>query len=309
MSADHLWIDTDTASDDAVALMMAFRLWPGPVLGLGVVCGNVGVDQAVQNALFVRDLCGATCPVHAGCAVPLVRPLQTGSHIHGADGMGDAGLPIGGRTPAPGHAATALIAASLVHPGLTLVALGPLTNLALALRLDPGLAGRIGRCVVMGGVSDGIGNMTEVAEFNIWVDPEAADIVFASGMEITMVGWDISRNHAWIADDLAADLRALGTGRAQVAVDCTRARRIFCERELGVPAFDLPDAIAMAVALDTAVATATRRVAVTVACNHDATRGQTILDDRGYSRRPRNVTAVTDADRARFLSLLTDALR
>ncbi len=309
MSAVPLWIDTDTASDDAIALMMAFRLWPGRVLGLGVVCGNVGLDQAVQNALFVRDLCGADCPVHAGSAVPLIRPLQTGSHIHGADGMGDAGLPIGGRTPAPGHAATALIAASHAHPGLALVTLGPLTNVALALRLDPTLADRIGACVVMGGVSDGIGNMTELAEFNIWVDPEAAEIVFASGMAVTMVGWDISRRHAWIDDDLAADLRGLGTDRARVAVDCTCALRAFCARELGMQAFDLPDPIAMAVALDPAVATATRRVAVTVACNHDATRGQTILDDRGYTPRPRSVTAVTDADRDAFLRLLRDALR
>jgi purine nucleosidase len=308
MSADHLWIDTDTASDDAIALMMAFRLWPGSVIGLGVVCGNVALDQAVQNALFVRDLCGADCPVYPGCAVPLLRPLQDGSHIHGRDGLGDAGLPVQGRTPAPGHAATALIAASLAHPGLTLVTLGPLTNVALALRLDPTLAGRIGRCVMMGGVSDGIGNMTEVAEFNIWVDPEAAEIVFASGMAITMVGWDISRKHAWIADDLAADLRALGSDRARAAIDGTRALRAFCESELGVAAFDLPDPIAMAVAIDPAVATATRQVAVTVACNSDATRGQTILDDRGYSARARSVTAVTDASRDAFLRLLRDAL-
>lgn len=307
-AAPALWIDTDTASDDAVALMMAFRLWPGEVLGLGVVCGNVPLPQAVQNALFVRDLCGASCPVHPGSAVPLVRPLQDASHIHGRDGMGDAGLPVHGRAPAPGHAATALIAASRARPGLTLVTLGPLTNVALALRLDPGLAGRIGTCVMMGGVSDGIGSMTEVAEFNIWVDPEAAEIVFASGLPITMVGWDISRKHAWIADDLAAELRALGTERARAAIDGTRTLRAFCESAPGIAAFDLPDPIAMAVALDPAVATATRQVAVTVACNHDATRGQTILDDRGFTGRRRSVTAVTEASRDRFLDPLVAAL-
>jgi purine nucleosidase len=304
-----LWIDTDTASDDAIALMMAFRLWRGPVLGLGVVCGNVELSQAVQNALFVRDLCGATCPVHPGSPVPLTRPLQTGSHIHGKDGMGDAGLPVDGRVPSAGHAATALIAASHAHPGLTLVTLGPLTNVALALRLDPTLADRVGACIVMGGVSDGIGNMTEVAEFNIWVDPEAAEIVFASGMPITMVGWDISRKHALISDDLAAEIRALGTDRARVTVDCTRTLRAFCEEHLGITAFDLPDPIAMAIALDPSIATATRQVAVTVACNHDATRGQVILDDRSYTPRKRSVTAVTDASRDKFLALLMDALR
>jgi purine nucleosidase len=217
------FVDTDTASDDAVALVIALRHADIDVVAIGVVAGNVPLDLAVQNALYVVEMCGATVPVHAGEAAPLRVPLETGQHVHGQDGMGDIGLPLRGRTPAGGHAVDALLAASHRHAGeLELVTLGPLTNLALAVERDPGLADRLARVVVMGAVADHIGNQNPVAEFNMWVDPHAADVVLRAGLPLELVGWDISRTYAVLDERDAAELRAIGTPLAEMCVDIQR---------------------------------------------------------------------------------------
>ncbi|HEY3485431.1 MAG TPA: nucleoside hydrolase, partial [Ilumatobacteraceae bacterium] len=158
--ARPFFIDTDTASDDAVALVIAFNHPDVDVVGVGVVAGNVPLDLGVQNALYVRDLCGADdVPVYAGEAAPLRLPLETGQYVHGQDGMGDIGLPLSGRSPTPGHAVDALIEASHRSAGsLELVTLGPLTNIAIAVERDPTLRERLARVVVMGAVADHIGN-------------------------------------------------------------------------------------------------------------------------------------------------------
>ena len=234
----RIFVDTDTASDDAVALLMAFEHCTTSLVGIGIVAGNVPLEQAVQNALFVRELCHSQTPVYAGAARPLVRPLETAQNVHGQDGMGDIGLPIGGRDAAEQYAGA-----------LELVTLGPLTNIALALSLSPGIAEQIKRCVIMGGTSDSHGNITPVSEFNIWADPESAEIVFSSDLNKVMVGWDISRKYAVFSDAEAAQLRAIGTEKAQMAVDSQTVVRQFCAKETGIDGFDLPDPIAMAVAL------------------------------------------------------------
>jgi purine nucleosidase len=308
--ARSFFIDTDTASDDAVALVMALRHPDVDVVGIGVVAGNVPLDLAVQNALYVAELCGADVAVHAGADVPLVVPLQTGQHVHGTDGMGDIGLPLTGRSPTTGHAVDALLAASHRHPGdLTLVTLGPLTNIAIAVRRDPTLARRVGRCVVMGAVADHIGNQTPVAEFNMWVDPHAVAVVLESGLPLELVGWDVSRRHAVIEPDDAAALRAIGTPVAEMCVDIQRVLTEFCHEETKLLGFDLPDPIAMAYAIDPAVATETRAVHCAVECESPLTRGMVVMDVLGLSDRQPNALVVTAADRERFLSMLHAAVR
>lgn len=145
-------IDTDTASDDAVALVMALRHPGVEVAAITVVAGNVPLPEAVQNALYTVELCGAV-PVHAGCDAPLARPLRTAQFVHGQDGMGDIGLPLTGRVTAPGHAVDVLVEEINRRPAgsVTLVTLGPLTNIARAFRRDPGLATRLREVVMMGG--------------------------------------------------------------------------------------------------------------------------------------------------------------
>jgi len=189
-------IDTDTASDDAVALIMASRQPDVEIKAVTIVAGNVPVDQGVRNALYTLELCGSEAPVYRGSAEPLRRPLVTAQFFHGGDGLGDRGYPPPQRSPAEGDAVEAIVRTVRENPGLVLVTLGPLTNLARALEIVPDLASRVGRCVVMGGAACTVGNVTPAAEFNLWVDPDAARVVFESGMPIEMVGWELCRHEA-----------------------------------------------------------------------------------------------------------------
>ncbi len=297
-------IDTDTASDDAVALVMALQHPEIQLEAITVVAGNVPVDQGVQNALYTVALCGQAVPVYRGAAVPLGRALETAQGVHGHDGMGDIGLPLAGRTPAEGDAVDILLDTIDRFAGtITLVSLGPLTNLALALQRDPGIARKVARYVMMGGTGQGPGNVTPVAEYNIWADPEAARIVFASGLPITMVGWDISKGYAVMSPDDAQALRAVGTPLAHFCVDIQGHVTAFATG-LGLSGFDLPDPIAMAVALDPAVATRIERHYVAVETESPLCRGQTVVDHHGVTGQTPNVDVVLEASRERFLGLL-----
>lgn len=305
------FIDTDTASDDAVALVIALRHPDVDVVGIGVVAGNVPMEFGVQNALYVAELCGRTdVPVYAGEASPLVVPLETGQYVHGHDGMGEIGLPLSGRTPADGHAVDRLIEASHAHAGeLELVTLGPLTNIARAVQQDPTLPERIERVVVMGAVADHIGNQNPVAEFNMWVDPHAVDIVLRSGLALEFVGWDISRTFAVMTPIDAAALRAVGTPLAEMCVDIQRVLIEFCHTQTKLEGFDLPDPIAMAYAIDPSVATETRRLFCQVETESALTRGMVVMDLLGFTGHEPNALVVTSADRTRFLEMLDAAVR
>ena len=305
-----LFIDTDTASDDAVALVMALRHPAVEVVGIGIVAGNVPLDMGVQNALYTVELCGANVPVHAGCSEPLECDLRTAQSVHGADGMGDIGLSLTGRVGHSQHAVDALIEASRRHAGeLEVVTLGPLTNIATALRRDPGLAGRIKRCVVMGAVYDHIGNVTPVAEFNMWCDPLAVQVVLDSGLKPEFVGWDRSRCDAVIDSRLAADIRSIGTPLAEFAIDIQRAVIEFCRTETKIDGFDLPDPIAMAHALDDSIALETRELFLEVETRPGPTEGMVVMDVLGVLHRPANAKVVTRASNARFIEMLREAVR
>jgi len=305
----RIFIDTDTASDDAVALMMAFKHVPAELVGISIVAGNVPMEQGVQNALYIRELFAATTPIFAGAVEPLSRPLQSAQHIHGNDGMGDIGLDVAGRKPDSGSGVQAIVDAANKYPGeLELVTLGPLTNVALALQLDPGIAGKIKQCTIMGATSDGYGNVTPVSEFNIWADPEGAEVVFASEMPKTMVGWDISRKYAVISDEDADAIRAIGTAAARVAIDAQVVVREFCAGTSGVDGFDFPDPIAMAVAISDQTILASKQAAVTIVTNDGPTRGMAIVDDRRFTDRPLSTRVVLEADRDHFMAMLRAAL-
>ena len=308
-AARPLFIDTDTASDDAVALMLAFAEPGIDLVGLSTVAGNVPIDIATQNALYVRELCRSKAPVHAGADRPLTRDLETGQHVHGQDGMGDIGLPLGGRKPDSEDAVGALIEAARRHAGaLELVTLGPLTNIAVALRRAPEIARQIKSCTVMGGVADYVGNVTPVSEFNIWVDPEAAEITLRSGLAIEMVGWDISRKYAVIDDADAAALRAIGTERARAAVDCQKALRAFNQQVSGLKGFDLPDPIAMAVALRPAIGTRRRADRASVIGGDGPTRGMVMFDENPTAPKGAKISVVEEASRQAFMAMLREAL-
>lgn len=304
------WIDTDTASDDAVALIMAFMHPNIEVVGVSIVAGNVPLDMGVQNALYTAELCQATMPVYAGAAKPLVRELGTAQFVHGEDGMGDIGLLLSGRTPTPGNAVEKLIEALHANEGhIELVTLGPLTNIALALQKDPSIAKAVKRCVVMGAVADHIGNVTQVAEFNMWVDPEAVDVVLKSGMHLEFVGWDISRTEAVVTPQESAMIRSLGTERANFSVDIQRVLEKFCAEETHLNGFDLPDPIAMAYAIDTSIATEAHHWYLVAETGSLLTRGMVVMDTLGVMHQEPNAIVVTRASHEKFMSMLMDALR
>ncbi|WP_324134232.1 nucleoside hydrolase [Bosea sp. (in: a-proteobacteria)] len=217
---EAILIDTDPGQDDAVALLLAFasrdRL---DLRAITTVAGNVPVAQTTANALRIRDLAGAAAaavPVHAGAEGPLLFPLETAEFVCGPDGLAGADLPPPASTVTAGHAVEAIIALCRAAPddGITLCPLGPLTNLALAIRLAPDILPRIRRIVLMGGAL-GLGNMTPAAEFNVHVDPHAAAIVFGCGRPIVMIGLGVTLQ-AIASHEQVARIGALGTatGRA-----------------------------------------------------------------------------------------------
>jgi purine nucleosidase len=306
----RLLIDTDTASDDAVAIVMALKSPDVTVEAITVVPGNVPLEQGVQNALYTVELCDSAVPVYRGAQTPLLYPLVSAQDVHGKDGMGDIGLPLSGREPEPGHAVDVLVDRINASPGeLTLVTLGPLTNVALALLKDRSIAGKVRNCVMMGGTGRDPGNVTPVAEYNIWADPEAAKVVFESGMPLTMVGWDISRKHAVFGPEDSAELRAVGTPLAEFCVDIQATLDAWAKQSTHLAGFDLPDPIAMAVALDSRVATETRRLFVAVETSGEWSRGQTVVDHLNATGREPNVEVVEEASRRRFLELLYAAVK
>jgi purine nucleosidase len=305
----RLWIDTDTASDDAVAIVMALRHPNTEVIGMSVVIGNVPVEMGVQNALYTAELCGKSIPVHAGAALPLVRPFATAQHAHGVDGMGDIGLPLKGRKATSNNAVYEMIEAFRKEPGeLELVALGPLTNLALAIRIEPQFASWVKRCVIMGGTGVLPGNATPLSEFNWWIDPESVHIVLESGMKVEMVGWDVSLADSVIDTDLAEELRNLGP-LGQFSIDIQKALRRFIQEVTGRTGFDLPDPIAMAVALEPDIATSEAHLRVEVSLGLGHERGQTIVDHLGNTKREPNCRVVYRVDRERFIEMTRKAFR
>jgi purine nucleosidase len=305
----HFLIDTDTASDDAVALVMALQHPGVQVEAITVVAGNVPVDRGVQNALYTVELCQKAVPVHRGMPAPLTRPLETAQYVHGHDGMGDIGLPLTGRVPASADAVRVLCQTIHQFAGdLTLVTLGPLTNVAVALRQDPSIVPAVSECIVMGGTGQGHGNVTPVAEYNFWADPEAARIVFQSGLSIKMVGWDISRTYAVFDPQDAAALRAVGTPLARFCMDIQGAVQEYALGTTRLRGFDLPDPIAMAVALDPAVATRTERCHVEIEAASPLCRGQSVVDRLHLMGQAPNAEVVLEASRERFLQILCDAV-
>jgi purine nucleosidase len=186
-------LDCDPGIDDALAIIFAAASPEIELVGLTTVAGNVGLAKTTANALAVASFAGAAdVPVTPGCATPLLRPALDAGHVHGDSGLGGAVLPPSARTAEDGHAIDYIIDTVGAAPGeITLVATGPLTNIALALRREPRLASWVRDFVIMGG-SASRGNVNHAAEFNIWADPEAAAIVFGAGWTVRMIGLDVT---------------------------------------------------------------------------------------------------------------------
>ena len=302
-----LLIDTDPGVDDALALLMALADDRHEVVGLTIAAGNVGLQHTVANALKLCEVCGVDVPVFAGAAEPLLHPARDAANVHGRDGYGDTGYAPAARVAQAEHAALAILRLSHQHAGkLLLVALGPLTNLALALKLDPTLPQRVARCVVMGGAVSAHGNISPAAEFNIAFDPEAAHLVFAAFPRIELADWEAVVAHGVLHADadrwLAAD-----SPRARFYAGISAHTRAWAREGRG-ERWHVADALAMALALqpDGALELLERPVAVELDGRH--TRGATVVDWNRQDGGADNAAILMRYDEARFAAMLASAL-
>jgi purine nucleosidase len=299
-------LDVDPGHDDAVAIMMACGSPGLDLLAVTTVAGNATLPKTTRNALRVLSLIGRTdVPVAAGASGPLVRELRTAEDIHGESGMDGTEIPEATFEPDE-RDAVELIADTLggASEPVALIPVGPLTNIAALLRRHPELKGKISRVSLMGG-SIGLGNTTPAAEFNIYVDPEAAREVFESGLQITMSGLDVT--HQAGADRAERDrLRGLG-GIGEVVAGSLDFFAATYERSFGFDAPPLHDPVAVAAILEPGVLK-TRPMNVQIECESDLTRGETVCDLHGVTGRRANADVGVELDREAFFDLLHDSL-
>lgn len=310
MSVRRLIIDTDTASDDAVAIIMAAQ-WPDiQIDALTIVSGNVSMQQGSINARYTLQVCNADVPVYNGCDRPLLRTAEYADWYHGPDGMGDMNYPAPLREAEDNHAVNELIRRFGEEPGeITLVTLGPLTNIAAALRVEPELAKWVKECYIMGGASCTVGNVTPAAEYNMWVDPEAAQIVFRSGMPITMVGWELSTGEANLFADEVEAIYAFDTDRARLAMDCNSHALAAATELQGQTGMALADPVTMAIVLDRAACPRYSKHFVDISCDAELTRGMTVVDQYGVLNKEPNVEVSWTLDATRYKEILYQTLK
>jgi purine nucleosidase len=302
-----LLIDTDPGVDDALALLMAFDDPRHEVVGLTIAAGNVGLDHTVANALKLCEVCGVDVPVFPGADAPLVHPARDAAYVHGRDGFGDTGYAPASRQAEAEHAALAILRLSHEHAGkLLLVALGPLTNVALALKLDPTLPSRVARCVIMGGSVTAHGNISPAAEFNVAFDPEAAHIVCSAFPWFELADWEAVLAHGFRHDDadrwLAAD-----SPRVRFYAGISAHTRAWSKAGRG-ERWHAADALAMALALqpDGATEILERPLVVEMAGVH--TRGATVVDWNRQSGSQDNAAILMRYDQVRFEAMIQQAL-
>ncbi len=307
MSGIPVILDVDPGHDDAVALMVACGAPDLDLLAVTTVAGNVELEKTTYNALRILSLIGRTdIPVAAGAAAPLARTLHTAYDIHGESGLdGPEEIPAPNFEPDDRPAAQLLADTLTASPEpVTLIPTGPLTNIATLLRERPDLKEKIARISLMGG-SIGLGNTTPAAEFNIYVDPEAAREIFESGLPITMSGLDVT-HQAGAGPEERDRLRETGEAGRVVSGFLDFFASTY-EANFGFDAPPLHDPVAVAAVLQPELLT-TRPMRVDVECESDLTRGETICDFYGVTGKPPNAEVGVELDRERFFDLLYETL-
>ena len=302
-------IDTDPGQDDAVAILTALASPEIEVLGITAVAGNVPLELTQKNARIVCELAGRTdIPVFAGARQPLKRPLVTAEHVHGRTGLDGPVLPDPTMPLQDRDAVDFIIETLRREPAgsVTLVPIGPLTNIALALMKAPDIAPKIARIVLMGGAYFEVGNITPAAEFNIYVDPEAAQHVFHAGVPITVLPLDVTHK-AMVTGARNEAFRALGTPVGRAVAEMTDFFERFDKEKYGADGAPLHDPCTIAWLLKPELFTG-REINVEVECDSELTRGMTVADWWRVTDRPANTLFIGDLDAQGFFDLLTDRL-
>ena len=305
-------IDTDTASDDAVALLMALRDPSVQLEAITVVAGNVDFDQQAENALYTIEIAGRSgeVPVYCGERHPVSRRShQTVTNVHGKDGMGDSLFPRARQRPERGKAVDAI--RSIVHkyPGeVTLFAIGPFTNVAFALQ-DPAVREDLAGIYFMGGSYLFCGNITPAATYNPWVDPEAARDMIQSGVPLWMIGFDVTYRYSIFTDADYEEVTKLGTPLARFFCDINRTRRTFCKEKQRLPGSNHPDSLTLAAFLDPSVIVSSVRRYADVELAGELTSGMIVIDELGVWGKKPNLNICVSADEAKFKRMVLNALR
>ena len=310
MPARKIIIDTDPGQDDAVAILLALAS-PDEieVLGITAVAGNVPLALTAKNARIVCELAGRPdVRVYAGCDRPLGRELVTAEHVHGKTGLDGPVLPDPQMPLQEGHAVDFIIETLRNEPAgtVTLCPLGPLTNIATAFQRAPDIAGRVQEIVLMGGAYFEVGNITPAAEFNIYVDPDAADIVFKSGAPLVVMPLDVTHK-ALVTKPRNDGFRALGTKVGDAVADMTEFFERFDKEKYGSAGAPLHDPCVTAYLIRPGLFRG-RRINVEVETTSELTLGMTVADWWGVTDRAANALFIGDLDADGFFALLTERL-
>jgi purine nucleosidase len=308
MAPRPILLDCDPGQDDAIAILLALAAPEQlEVLAITTVAGNVPLSLTERNARRIVELAGrADVPVHAGCDRPLIRALETAEYVHGVTGLDGAELPEPSRALTPGHGVDAIIEQAMSRPpgSVTLCALGPLTNVAMALRKEPRLASRLSGIVLMGGAVE-LGNVTPAAEFNIYVDPHAADIVFGCGAPITMFGLEVT-HQALVTEQRLNAIGAIGTPVARAAAGLLDFYSRFDRDRYSQPGGPLHDPCVIAFLLQPTLFHG-RPCPVSIE-REGACAGRTVVDWWNMHRHPPTATVMRQVDDDGFFKLLVEHL-
>ena len=302
-------VDTDPGQDDAVAILLALASSELDVVGITAVAGNVPLPLTTKNALLLVELANRTdVPVYAGCDRPMAKDLYTAEYVHGVTGIDGAGLGEPSGSAAATHAVDFIVDTVMAsEPGtITLCPLGPLTNIGTALQREPALADRLQAIVLMGGGFFEGGNTTPAAEFNIYVDPMAADIVFRSGVDITVMPLDVTHK-ALIQDAWLTRLRAHGSAVSDVVAGMLEFYERWDVEKYGLEGGPLHDPTVIAYLLEPNLFSG-RHCNVVIETESLLTEGMTVVDYWGVTDRPPNALWVTEVDSAGFFELLHERL-
>ncbi len=307
-------IDTDTAGDDVTSILFGL-LWPeSSVEAITVVAGNIGLDQCVENALYAVQIAGkAGVPVFRGAERPLLRPLVMAAYVHGEDGMGNSYFPRAQQRPESQFAVDAILETADRWAGeLEIIAQAPLTNLALALYKDPTLPQRVKRLWIMGGCNHSVGNIHPAAEFNFYVDPEAAHIVLNAGFDTVLSTWDLYLRDGILHREEVDPIVNLKTELSEFYLAINRAAWEFNRnhREGGsVDGITHPDSLTMAMALNPDLILASSCHYVDVEYQGQLTQGYSLVNTYGILGHPANAKIVLRADHAGFRAMVISLLQ
>ncbi|AXI08608.1 ribosylpyrimidine nucleosidase [Oceanobacillus zhaokaii] len=307
-------IDTDTAGDDTIALLTALHHFK--VEGVTITGGNVDFNQEVENALYTIEVFNPDydVPVYKGYEGPVLN-WNEGGHltvedVHGSDGMGDSFFPKAKQRPKEKHAIDFIIETVKANPGeIALLAIAPLTNIAMAIKKDPTIAKDIPHIYVMGGTNNSLGNITAAAEYNFYVDPEAAKIVLHSGIPITMVGWDMCTNYSIMTDQDHKEIEQLATSRSGFFTDINRVVMKFNKEVHKINGTTHPDTLLVAIAANEKLMTSSHHYYVDIETKGELTKGYSMVDINNRSGKSPNVRVCEKVDREGFKEVLLQVLK